>query len=460
MSSEIERKFLLGELPDWLADRPGQAISQGYLDNGKGAEIRLRRVDGRRLMTVKTGAGEVRDEVEVEIGAGLFERLWPLTEGRRVAKRRRRHPLGNGLSAEVDVYEGELAGLTVVEVEFGSPERSHGFSPPDWLGEEITGERGYSNRELATCGAPAGAHDAARKRPSRAYRLKRKEEVGAGLRRVAHGRIEKAVASLREVEDDPAGAIHSARKDIKKARAALRLVRDQLGGKRYKAENRRLRDAGQALSGSRDATVKLETLSTLEQHFGHEYPSASAATWERQLEADRDALAARGADSDAVAAAIEVLEAARGAAGSWPLDGDSWKLIGPGLRRAYSHGREAMAAVAADPDPELVHEWRKRAKDLWYQLRLLRKTWPEPLGATVDQVHELTDRLGDHHDLTVLAADLGGRAEIGSRALLGELIERRQRELLDEALALGARIYAERPKAFGRRIRAYWSAWR
>ncbi len=128
MSSEIERKFLLGELPSWLGEREGEPISQGYLTNGEGAEIRLRRIGPRALLTVKTGAGEVRDEVEVELDEGLFEDLWQLTEGRRLEKTRLREPLGGGLSAEVDVYGEDLAGLVVAEVEFDSEEDSRAFS--------------------------------------------------------------------------------------------------------------------------------------------------------------------------------------------------------------------------------------------------------------------------------------------------------------------------------------------
>ncbi len=78
----------------------------------------------------------------------------------------------------------------------------------------------------------------------------------------------------------------------------------------------------------------------------------------------------------------------------------------------------------------------------------------------IDQTHELTELLGDHHDLAVLAEDLGGRPELGDRAPFEAAIERRQEQLLDAALELGARLYAEKPKAFAKRIERYWRAWR
>ena len=79
---------------------------------------------------------------------------------------------------------------------------------------------------------------------------------------------------------------------------------------------------------------------------------------------------------------------------------------------------------------------------------------------TVGELHELADLLGDHHDLSMLADDLAARPGLGSRQALAGLIARRQDELLDDALALGERIYAEKPKAFVRRLRGYWAAWR
>jgi CYTH domain-containing protein/CHAD domain-containing protein len=459
MSSEIERKFLLGELPSWLADRAGEQISQGYLTNGGGVEIRLRRAGERTLLTVKTGAGEVRDEVEVELDAGLFDSLWPLTEGRRLEKTRLRAPLADGLEAEVDVYGGELAGLLVAEVEFDSVGSCREFAPPSWMGTEVSGDPRYANRSLASAGAPPTADPAPA--PSTSFRLKRKEEVAAGVRRIVRTRAGVAAETLEDDGDEAAAAIHSARKDLKKIRSTLRLVRAGLGEKTYKAENKRYREAGRALSGSRDAAVKVETLEGLERRFGREFPSAAAAGWRGQLESERDDAATAGSDAEATREAIGAIAAAQAAVDAWPLEGDSWRLLGPGLRTSYGDGRTLMAAVVADPDdPELVHEWRKRAKDLWYQLRLIRRAWRGPLEANVDSVHELTDLLGDHHDLTVLGADLAGREDAADLPQVAELIERRQAELIAAGLDLGARIYAEKPKPFARRMRAYWAAWR
>ena len=91
------------------------------------------------MLTVKRGAGLSRDEVEVEISPEQFEALWPLTEGRRLRKRRHVLP-HDGLEIEVDVYEGELEGLIVAEVEFESEDKARGFEPPAWLGDDVTGD--------------------------------------------------------------------------------------------------------------------------------------------------------------------------------------------------------------------------------------------------------------------------------------------------------------------------------
>jgi adenylate cyclase len=149
---EVERKFLVPETPD-LSGTDSDEIEQGYLAIGSDGEVRLRRKGGRLLLTAKRGSGISRDEAEVELDREPFELLWPLTEGRRLHKRRHVIPHGD-LRIEVDVYEGELEGLVVADIEFSSEDEARAFQPPDWIGEEVTGDERYLNETLATRGPP------------------------------------------------------------------------------------------------------------------------------------------------------------------------------------------------------------------------------------------------------------------------------------------------------------------
>ncbi|HET7454208.1 MAG TPA: CHAD domain-containing protein [Solirubrobacterales bacterium] len=296
----------------------------------------------------------------------------------------------------------------------------------------------------------------------RSFRLARDEELAAGLARVAAGRAEAALERLREAErgeSDAAAAIHGSRKDLKKLRTVLRLLRDELGGKRYRRASVRFREAARALSESRDAEVKLATLEALCERAGG-LPDGAVDAWRKILQRDREALAGTPRSAALTAEAAGEIEAGLEEIRGWNLEGSSWKTIGPALTRSYRRGRTAMKAAAGGGEDEL-HEWRKRAKDLWYELRLLQRAWPGPLEATAEEAHTLGEMLGDHHDLAVLREDLGER-NLGllEAQTLAAAIERRQEELAEGALALGRRLYAEQPKQFERRLRRYWQAWR
>ena len=153
-SLEIERKFLLPDPPEWLDDHPSVHIRQGYVAIVPGeVEVRLRETDDGATLTVKRGSGEVRREKEIELTPDQFRVLWPLTEGARLDKRRFSVP-HQGVTVEVDVYEGALNELAVAEVEFAAEGESAEFEPPEWFGRELTGNTRYANERLATDGAP------------------------------------------------------------------------------------------------------------------------------------------------------------------------------------------------------------------------------------------------------------------------------------------------------------------
>jgi CYTH domain-containing protein len=148
---EIERKFRVHEMPEGLHD--GTRLRQAYVAVDGNVEVRVRDQGGAFVLTVKAGSGLERTEVEIEIDAVSFDELWNLGVERRIDKTRYLLAAGDH-TAEVDVYAGGLAGLVVVEVEFPSRQEADAFTPPAWFGDELTGDRRWSNAALATDGAP------------------------------------------------------------------------------------------------------------------------------------------------------------------------------------------------------------------------------------------------------------------------------------------------------------------
>jgi CYTH domain-containing protein len=150
--SEIERKFLVGELPAEAGNARPEHIRQGYL-NLEPAEVRIRSRSGRQHeLTVKSVGGLSRAEVNVPLTPEQFDELWPLVQ-RSIEKERTVLALA-GQAVEVDVYRGRLAGLVVAEVEFRSEGEAQAFTPPSWFGREITADARYRNAALAAAEAP------------------------------------------------------------------------------------------------------------------------------------------------------------------------------------------------------------------------------------------------------------------------------------------------------------------
>jgi adenylate cyclase len=153
MASEIERAFLVAGLPADLALGAGDHLRQGYLAEEAGTQVRIRIMDAGATLAIKAGSGLVRTEVELPVPPDDAEALWELTAGRRIDKVRHRVDL-DGVTAEVDVYAGELDGLVRAEVEFPSEAEAATFDPPAWFGTEVTDDPRWSNASLARHGRP------------------------------------------------------------------------------------------------------------------------------------------------------------------------------------------------------------------------------------------------------------------------------------------------------------------
>lgn len=267
------------------------------------------------------------------------------------------------------------------------------------------------------------------------YKLRLDDPPRTAIARVRREQLEAAIDGLRE--ELSTESIHDARKRLKKTRSLLRLARPQ----GFKRHNRALRDAGRALSGARDADVMAETVEDLAERFAERLAK-------RDFEAVRTRLAARAAatEPEGDAATLTPLLTA-----DWVLhdvDLVAW------LTKTYKRGRKAFKVADREPTAEHLHEWRKRVKDLWYQQALLEDACPREMKARAKAAKKLSQKLGDDHDLAVLAELIRSDPTLLGDALL-PLIEQRRAKLLKQVRKRGKRVYAERPKAFARRMRRH-----
>jgi CHAD domain-containing protein len=275
------------------------------------------------------------------------------------------------------------------------------------------------------------------------------------LRRVMKGQIDRVIGLLAEPLSRPGkDSVHAARKELKKTRAALRLVRPVLGGAVRRAEDEVFRSSGRALAQQRDDEVLLKTLEKLRVRNRDAAEGVGFVRLHRALLArHREHSAGLGEERRQCQAA---LQSARQRVKDWPLDEARWKDLSRGIRRTYQQGREAFEKAGDTRTAEHLHEWRKRVKDLWYQLCILRPVRPHALAKLARKMKELSEHLGDDHDLVLLSgAATAAELDPHELDLLGRMIRKRRAKLQRTAFEIGRRLYAGTPVNFSRRIRNY-----
>lgn len=288
------------------------------------------------------------------------------------------------------------------------------------------------------------------------YRWQPGSAAAQELRRIAAGQIDAGLDDL--ADDDRHRAVHRARQRGKKVRALLRLVRG-CAPELYRRENRALRDAMRQLSDDRDAGVAVETFDELRSAMGLDVQLADLATVRSALVERRDAVLDPGLEQR-LAAVQDDLAAARDRIADWELDEAGFEVVEGGLAKTYGRARDRMDDAYEEATSEAFHLWRKRVKYHRYHVRLLQGLWPAGLRARRKQLHELTDLLGDDHDLAVLRQDLVADPDryggVQSVAAVCALLDRRRAELQAAAQPLGLRCFAETPGSFVDRLRTYW----
>ncbi len=291
------------------------------------------------------------------------------------------------------------------------------------------------------------------------YALGSDEDIETGMRRIGRELLERAVTDLTRPEQlGLAASIHDARKACKQLRGLVRLCRPGLGEPAYRYANDTVRDAARELSTLRDAQALVVTFDAL--------IAADGSLLDRSVLAVRQALAHRAREADAavresdprIGRALELLGDVAGAVDTWSAD--ETDVVG-GVVKTYGRARRALERAEREPTDEGLHEWRKRVKYSWYHVRLLAPAAPSVLDPLDVRFHDLSDVIGDDHDLAVLRRQLvdapddhGGQGAVDQAV---ELIDGRRADLLRRAIGLGSRLLAEEPDVYAARLAAYRS---
>jgi excisionase family DNA binding protein len=296
------------------------------------------------------------------------------------------------------------------------------------------------------------------------YKLEADETISSGIRRLLIERVQKIKIDLTDPPKGRDKGVHDARKSCKRIRAAYRLIRDEVGHDLYRQENIRFRDTARLLAKARDTWVMIRTLEKLITTHGERLPIGIFSGIKQELtEQYEKTLAMELLDRTTIPAVLSTLDEACIQIQNLPIYREDFSAFRRSIRRVYTRGRRAMQLAYTQPSSEVFHEWRKRVKYLWYQIEILEALWPNVLSQLADELHSLSEYLGDDHDLAVLrmtVLDTSADFEIDQELLLLiQLIDQERLELEALARPLGERLYFESPKFFVQRLETYWKAW-
>jgi CHAD domain-containing protein len=289
------------------------------------------------------------------------------------------------------------------------------------------------------------------------YSLDPAMPMSEAVRRVACAEIDAACGGLSSPQDRHRG-VHDARKCLKRLRSLLALIRPGLPEPVFLSLTDRVRTIARGLAPARDAHALLDAIDKLDDDLdaGGSTPIRSLRAW---LHRRRQA-AERSLESNTASDALRGLFALRPAMANLAVYPDAFQPVARGLRESYRSGRKAFAHAFASGSDEDFHEWRKTLQHHWRHMQLLTPCWPSELTARVEASRNLSQVLGDDHDIALLhqlvsAPTMVFASPQDTQAFL-KRCRTRHKALRREAETRGARLFVERSRPFVERIEAYW----
>ena len=283
--------------------------------------------------------------------------------------------------------------------------------------------------------------------------------VGDNLRLAVKAEFDRAIAEVGETGFEVHGTVRNVRRRLKRVRAALKLIRPAFPD--YAAESRALREIGAHVSALRDAQALVEATDLVAAR--HPVEAMPALLRVRRSFVERAAAHEARLDRDAFLGDMrQQLRDARVRSELWELRHSDHRAVVPGFVETYRRARRGWQVAADRREEEHFHEWRKRVKDHWIQLGLLRGIAPEFADGRRRVAGRLARTLGDYQNLSLLLAAVGDEDaafETADKASVLAASDRDHRRLGRRALKLGALLFDERPREIAARWNAYWDGW-
>lgn len=287
--------------------------------------------------------------------------------------------------------------------------------------------------------------------------LRPQEAVGDTLRAIARHILSEARTAVEDRQRVEAVAVHDFRAAMKSWRAFLRLIEPFLAedDRQWRTE---ARDLARMLATARDAQSVLDAVADAEQHAAsHRLSSHSWDTIRSKLEALRSKAETAALTPALRKRIVAALDRADARVEQWPLDelefSDVAKSLCDGYRRACRMIPDDWRAAA----PEDLHELRQRVVMHRYQMEIVTPLWPRLGRSWIKEAQRLRTRLGRYQDLTMLARYAEPHQPLAPwRSRLQSVISQRQSQHVGAARRIAARMFAERPKAFRKRLEAMW----
>jgi CHAD domain-containing protein len=287
--------------------------------------------------------------------------------------------------------------------------------------------------------------------------LRPRDAIGDTLWAIARHNLGEARAAVEDRQRVEAVAVHDFRAAMKSWRAYLRLIEPFLDDKdrSWRAE---ARDLARMLAGARDAQSALDAVGDAERHTDSH--RLSSQTWEA-IRARLDALRSSAETASLNAAMrkriLAALDRAEARAEHWPLNKLKFADVAEGLTEGYRRARRLIPDDWRAASADDLHELRQRVVEHRYQIEMAGPLWPRLGRAWVNEAQKLRGRLGRYQDLAVLARYAQPHQPLARwRSRLQSVIAQRQAQHVSASRRIAARLFAERPKAFRRRLEAMW----